>query len=487
MFNQPPDIASLLDLLRDEDLSRRQQAAIALSRIHDERITPALLNALGDADATVRANAATGLGENRAADAVPQLIHRLQNDESDIVRERAASALGQIGGDEAEDALINAADDAATWVRNRVLYVLGALRAQRAYDVLLESLEDTDKSTVSVAAWALGALGDVRAYDALAALLAAENDSVRGSAAFALGELGDERAIKPLIALLGDDSPDVRAKTAWALGSLGEALAKDDMVPALVKTLDDFTEVPGEAQHQFVCQYAAEALLQVNTDQARQAVENWRERARTELEPYRISELIRRLAHPEAPVRQEAINALTEFDARAVPYLIETLKHRAPRARQSAAQTLGSIAAPDATPALITALTDSDDGVWSQAVAALAKIGKPAVELLEPALKSSKQRVNTGAALALWRINGYEPAFKRVLQALQSDNLLIQSSAINAIVARPDDRAVATLQIALGDAEPAAARYLLHALNAINSPAAQATIQHWLAHHRDNG
>lgn len=478
------DIPTLLQLLQEGDTVQRQQAAIALSRLKDEQVIAPLLKAIADPDSTVRANAAAGLGNNEAASAVEALIALLQTDREDIVRERAATALAQIGDERAIDPLIDSLDEGGTWVRNRIAYVLGASKDPRAVEPLLELLNDEDPSTQGVAAWALGAIGDERAFDPLIDLLGDETPSVRGNAAWALGEFGDERAIDPLIAMLADEAAEVRAKSAWALGNLGELTGETRVIQPLIDLLGDFAEARTQAAHLFVCQYAAEALMQLGTAEAQAAVEAWKPSARERLLPYRVQDGMRGLRHRDAQTREEAIQYLLELGAVAVPALTEALRDDNVRLRQGAAQTLGLLEDERAVHPLLMALADPDSGVWSQAAAALAKLAttQQAIDSLEMALRGENRRVQQGAAIALWRSQRSEAAFPLLLQSLQDDDLLIRGSAITSLWQQPDERAVATLQIQLGHEEGMLARYILQALQTIGTPAALATIRHWVAH-----
>jgi HEAT repeat protein len=68
-----------------------------------------------------------------------------------------------------------------------------------------------------------------------------------------------------------------------------------------------------------------------------------------------------------------------------------------------------------------------------------------------------------------------------LLQALQDEELVVRGSAITSLWMQPDERAIATLQIRLQVEEGMMAKYILQALQTIGTPAAQATIAHWLA------
>jgi len=197
-----------------------------------------------------------------------------------------------------------------------------------------------------------------------------------------------------------------------------------------------------------------------------------------------FEELLDYLQSDDQQTREAVMNRLLEMGPGIVGALITTLQsHEHPRVRQGIAQTLGTIGTPQAIPALLLALSDSDPGVWSQSVGALAKMGKSAEKNLRPAISSQNQRVKLGSGLALWRISREEKAFPLLLQALQDEEVLVRGSAINSLWIQPDERAVATLQIQLQQEEGTMAHYILQALQIIGTPMAQATIQHWMAEH----
>lgn len=491
-MNQPPadDLDPILNYLTSDDLDQRRQASIALSQRTDERLHAPLLRALHDEDSTVRANVISAIGVNRIASAVPDLITILQTDASEIVRERAVTALAQLGTPAVLDALMQAMDDASAFVRNRAIYVLGASRDVRVLDALLEALDHPQASTQGVAAWALGALGDVRAFDPLCGLLDDADADVRGNVAWALGELGDARAIPRLLPLLHDPDPQVRGKTAWALGALGEATGDTSMVKPLIDLLDDFTEVRGQSNHVFVCQYAAEALAQIGDESAQSAVMAWRPRAQTELIPHQARDLLRYLMSDDRHQRQASLEALVQLGIPAVPILLKGARHQHVRVRQGCVQALGNLhdsqrtsqpPTPETLTTLIEALADEDGGVWSQATASLAKIGALARHHLTSAQTSPHERTRLGAHIALWRSERAESAFHAVLLALQDADELVRSSAITSLWLQPDERALASLQIQLEREEGMLAQYIIQALHALGTDGAHATIRHWIA------
>jgi HEAT repeat protein len=474
--NTPLD--TLLPLLTEGDLQTRISTAIHLANVRDERLIAPFMQLLADPDPTLRANALTGLGVNRAEQALPAMLPLLK-DPNEIVRERAVTALAQIGTADVVEPILAVLDDPNRWVRNRAAYVLGASGDARAIDPLIELLDSRDASTVGIAAWSLGNLRARMASPILLKLLHHKEASVRGNAAWALGEMSDPSLVSPLIDLLKDKDPEVRGKTAWALGNLSTALGDTRMEKTLTRLLDDFAEVKNNSAHTFVAQYAAEALMQVGTETAKRAVEAWRPTAQAKLLPYRVREMIRSLAHQDANTREAAAQALIQEGNSVVPQVLEALQHKNARVRQGAARILGELQAANAIPSLLVGLADDDVGVWSQCVAALAKLPTSVLTLQTTLANTPKQRVKLGCAIALWRIQRDEMAFPYLLIAMNDAELVVQSSAITSLWKQPDERALATLQTLLTPDDTMLNRYILQALQAIGTPRALHTIRQW--------
>lgn len=201
----------------------------------------------------------------------------------------------------------------------------------------------------------------------------------------------------------------------------------------------------------------------------------------------RIDDLINALQIRELGPRELVLRELQTTGLAAVKPLIAALAtHRVVAIRQGAAQALGMIGDKRAVKPLIKALSDTDSGVWSQATAALGKMGQQAVKPLRKVLNDHKEGTRLGAALALWRIKREEKAFTTVLQALQHDDVVIRGSAITSLWMQPDERAVASLQIQLQKEEAGGmmAKYILHALEIIGGNMATATVANYMAQNR---
>ncbi len=123
------------------------------------------------------------------------------------------------------------------------------------------------------------------------------------------------------------------------------------------------------------------------------------------------------------PWRQTIAFALLEaIGERAIPGLIQTLRHRNEEIRLHAAWSLGAIGKPAAIPALIKALQDEDSFVRDGAAGALGNIGDPAaIPALIEALEDREPHVRNRAAGALADIG--TPNIVTILsQAFLTDN-----------------------------------------------------------------
>jgi HEAT repeat protein len=292
----------------------------------------------------------------------------------------------------------------------------------------------------------------------------------------ALASQRDPRIPPALLPLLTDPDPLLRANAASGLG-LNHFV---EAVTALLPLLNDFAEVEGDSAHAFVAQYAAEALLQIGTEDALAAVEQWRPAAREQLMPHRVREMTHALIHSDAQRREEAVQALVREGHAVIPQMIAALDHPQARVRQGAARVLGELGAAEAADRLLLALADDDVGVWSQAAAALAKLPLAAPALKEALANTQRLRVKQGAAVALWRQERYEPAFHWLLISMHDQEVVVQGSAVTSLWQQPDERALATLQTLLTPQDTTINRYIVQALQSIGTPRALGTIQRWL-------
>jgi len=344
-----------------------------------------LIQMLQDQELNVRVNAATALGQSKEATAVPALTQALHlQDQDETVRASVAEALKKIGSPEALralketiPALIQALQDRDPEVRSNAAYTLGG-KGEGAVDAvpaLIQLLKDQNGDVRSNSAGALGQIGTPEAIKAAkgaipALVQALQNKDIRVTAAGALGQIGTPEAIKAaegavpdLIQALQDQDDSARRTAAVALGKVGES-AKD-AVPALIQALqDEDSGVRGNAA------WALGEIGEGIPDAIKAAVDA-------------VPALIQALQDQNGWVRGNSASALVSIgtpDAikaanRAVPALIHALQDKETMVRASAAEALGQIGSVGAVPALIQTLKDQEEDVRYYTAEALKKIG----------------------------------------------------------------------------------------------------------------
>jgi HEAT repeat protein len=213
-----------------------------------------------------------------------------------------------------------------------------------------DQLRHASASQRQQAASRLAGLGHlaVSAVPALADALADQAVEVRKAVASALAEMGPDArpAVPALVRSLSDDDEAVRRRSALALGEIGPEARP--AVPALVRAMQSD---PGLAVRRF----AAAALGEIGPGAAAA-----------------LGPLVECLADADGRLRAIAGAALLRLCPRAVPRLIDALRHPSPRARACAARLVSRAGAVvEAGPVLGELLADPDEDVRLAARAAL--------------------------------------------------------------------------------------------------------------------
>lgn len=270
------------------------------------------------------------------------------------------------------------------------------------------------------AAWALGELQEPAAVPSLVEALGDENPNVRKEAAFALVKIGRPAMPRLLKALRQGDS-DLRAVVITTLAQMRDPGG----VPDLITCLED----ANWPQHEDVriCDLAARALEYIGTQEARQAVANWRQNGDLmslsheadretnggtkftvvqRLSERPVPNLVTDLQDAEWSVRRDAVKYLGDTgDPAVLPHLLKALKDGDNQVRWTAVQAVSNFT-PDAEiiQGLLAALRDEDCLVCDAASEALARIGPLAVPGLITALQDENPDVRGAAIEALGRI-----------------------------------------------------------------------------------
>ncbi len=340
---------------------------VALERLKEEPIVPALNLATQTNAAQVRMHAAKMIGQLKAEEAIPSLIYLLADLDA-YVRAESISALTVIG-EASIDPLIAVLDTGAQNIlpdENSSEYI----ELTSNYHYLANAYIDTNRREnyrIRTQAAAAGALGALRAEKSISRLISLlDNDDLRASAGAALRAMKGV-AVPGLINALKDPRDNVRIRSAEVLAGitdlrsvdgLSEALMTDprkDVRAAAAKTLSVLRGrgtnnsardalIQGLKLDDTTAANAANALgqIQIGTDDA-------------------VQELIAMAMDKRGreTVRNAALSALTRLAAtQAVqPMLLLMLSDEtSPALRKGAVAALGAIKAPESVPALVWVL-----------------------------------------------------------------------------------------------------------------------------------
>jgi HEAT repeat protein len=154
---------------------------------------------------------------------------------------------------------------------------------------------------------------------------------------------------------------------------------------------------------------------------------------------------------PDPDLRRWAAFALGVMgDSRPVPALASALNDDDKAVRRQATAALGRIGTAHVVTPLAAALKDGDRGVREKAIEALGKVGEPAIRLMITGLRAPDALVRRGSSDALARIGG--PAVSPLTRSLlEEDDALARIGAVETLGKMRDERAAASLVVALMD------------------------------------
>ena len=212
----------------------------------------------------------------------------------------------------------------------------------------------------------------------------------------------------------------------------------------------------------------------------------------SERQETRMEELVTQLKeHPKRGRRADETSAshrdrrakyfiakrLAAFGDAAVEYFIPLLKDEQAEVRILAAENLGKIPSPRATPALVEALGDPLDNVRGNALNALAKIGsRDAAAPMMRLLDDSDDWVRTTAIRSLAEL-GVEEAADRIIEELSHPAEWVQIRCLEALGTLGTEKALPAIMKQLKDEKPNVRRAAVVALMNISSPAAREALQ----------
>ncbi len=438
--------------------------------IEDPAVTAAMKD-LGSPDEAVREAAAETLG-TKGPGAAPALsaLSKALADKSQMVRAHAAHAIGNIGeaAKDAGPALAKLVADPDPKVRRAALNALRRIKPDRnkTLPIISQALTAADPATRAHALhsvaemgeaalpalihalqhpegkyWALLVLGELgpKAKDAvpgMTKLLTDDSVQVRREAAMALGMVGKDAAsaVPQIAQALDDEQMAVRYGAVFALGSLGPAARSAvSALQAQLKSDDEFMKVQAawalakiNDQDPAAMNTAVKVLTQGITSKDA-AVRRAAVRALLDLKPgpAKVLPALRAAIDAADPVIVgEALDAIAEAGAPALPGIIAALKIKLSRGRAAAILgRMGSKAA-KAVPALTEALADERPGVRREVAFALGAIGPEASSATPELFKllgDDEENDDHAVEFALGRIgpgaNAAIPALTRELES----------------------------------------------------------------------
>lgn len=494
---------ALIDILKSGDLWTAYPAADALGRIGDRRAIPYLVEALSKK--TLRVPVLKSLARFAEPSTLPHIVPLLA-DSSKTVQEEALKTIikfyhrgvqPELITDELrkvfdEDTLVDLTLKYA-WsnkhdLRISAIILLGLLRNERALQPLLEiSQEDEYAEDVKKA---LVFMGKARP-ESLLPLFDLENAYYRRFIATVAGEVSSELYSEKLIDYLNDEDGHVRAMAAKALAMIGELKS----VPYIKRLLQDPYEDVQEA--------ACEALSVLKDGIDVKEVLFWlgssdvklRRNGARLLGLLRVSsatqelgfvlkdsdpsvrraavEALRRIGSEEAKryltvaltdeirdIRVSAIYSLGDMGGENVSEIMRSLLHdRDDFVKVAAIKVLGRLKDPSTLNDLITMLEEPNGFVRTSAIESLRVFNeRQAMEAIVKMLEDQDMEIKRTAIEAL---SDYEPAHRRIVPFLRSEEWILRSAAVKALRYSKDPAIRAELEALLDREEDQSIKKML--------------------------
>ncbi|OGC01234.1 hypothetical protein A2V82_01610 [candidate division KSB1 bacterium RBG_16_48_16] len=274
--------------------------------------------------------------------------------------------------------LVRQAKSSNAWLdRRRAIIQLSHIKDDALYNTFVAALADPVGEVRHAAIIALGRLGDRRAVSHLARakFLNSPDPNIRWMTVRALGELAETHIIDDLVPLFDDEEWLVRNETITVLRSkVQEIIDRND--PSLARILVRMLALDEES----ITDIAINGLVSM-------------ESACKEL-------LFDSLKSIKEPVRRHSSKVFgLAGDKEAVPHLIRALDDAEAGVRTEAAKALGLIADERAITSLIEAMKDDNESVRGAAVDALVHFGALVAEPLHSELAHTKNRATISTIL----------------------------------------------------------------------------------------
>lgn len=233
-----PDIKALIEDLNAQDVNVKAASVKALVEAGEPAVEP-LIKVLNSKDPEIRENAAITLGKIKDERAIDPLI-KLLTDEEWEVESAVTSALVEIGEPAVEPLVFILQDkNGDVFLRMKVIAVLAGIKDERAIQPMIRVLKEEPELQADLG-YRLGLMGEP-AVEPLIQLLDDDDPEVRVRAAEALGRIGDGRAIGALTNALSDKDETVRVFAKMGLESI-EAQKKNTLIATYGKEREFYIE-----------------------------------------------------------------------------------------------------------------------------------------------------------------------------------------------------------------------------------------------------
>ncbi|MBI5814194.1 MAG: HEAT repeat domain-containing protein [Nitrospinae bacterium] len=235
------DAVFLLPTVKNMDLTIRQLATEAISRIADSTLVPHLLDLLKDEDVNIRRSAVDILDGLKDPSTAAALIRALKDGDW-WVREIATDALSALGGGKISQMISGLLHDEDEYVRRSAVEFYCRVKDPSVYAALVQLLADKDWWVREKAITALGLIGSPDAIPEIAKMTG--DSEVKWAIPRALKSIGSPEGLKPLGVLLKDDQRQIRFEALEAVLSL-DGPESDKLVKTAA--LDKDAEIAGRA------------------------------------------------------------------------------------------------------------------------------------------------------------------------------------------------------------------------------------------------
>jgi len=227
-------VGRFLDMLSDE----ADRASVPAYSSVDPSVHVGIAALLKDEQASLREAAALALGILDARSELPQLKEALQDPEP-RVRGAAATAIGKLGTQEDGVSLIPLVTDPSTGARNRALYALGVLRVREVGPVLRQLFEENRRREPGVRVLeTLTRIADPAQADLFRELVSDPDPERRRLAIEGLGRVSDPELLPAFKKdFQREKNDEVKTAYAFALVLLGDRAFIDTIVLALPSRL----------------------------------------------------------------------------------------------------------------------------------------------------------------------------------------------------------------------------------------------------------